>query len=124
MILQKFSCPRSNKLPYGVCSTAATTADKTVNIGNAFTLEEGSVVIVNFSVTNTAAVANLTLNVNSSGAKAIKYRNGNLSSADILSANRSYQFVYDGTYWQLIGDLDTSTSFTATVSEGLLTFSA
>lgn len=101
---------RSNKLPYGQCSTAAATANKTVNIGNAFTLEAGTTVIVNFSVTNTAAVANLTLNVNSTGAKAIKYRNGNLSSADTLAADRTYQFVYDGTYWQLIGDLDTNTA--------------
>lgn len=113
---------RSNKLPYGVCSTAAATADKTVNIGNAFTLEAGSVVIVNFSITNTAAVANLTLNVNSSGAKAIKYRNQNLSSADILSADRSYQFVYDGTCWQLIGDLDTNTTYNVatTSADGLM----
>ena len=90
---------------YGTCSTAAGTANKTVSISG-FKLVTGAVVWVRFTATNSAAVANLTLNVNSTGAKNIKYRNGNLSSAGLLAANRTYPFVYDGTYWQLGCDLD------------------
>ena len=90
---------------YGTCSTAAGTAAKTVSISG-FKLVTGAVVWVRFTATNSAAVANLTLNVNSTGAKNIKYRNGNLSSAGLLAANRTYPFVYDGTYWQLGCDLD------------------
>lgn len=93
---------------YGTCSTAAGTAAKTVAC-TGFTLVTGASIKVRFTVTNTAAVADLTLNVNSTGAKGIKYRNANLSSAGYLAANRTYEFVYDGTYYQLIGDLDTNT---------------
>ena len=70
-------------------------------------------IIVQFANTNTAAVANLTLNVAGTGAKPIKYRNANLPSAGTLAANRIYEFVYDGTHWEIVGDLDTNTTYTA-----------
>ena len=63
---------------------------------------------VKFDKTNSAAVSGLQLNVNSTGAKAIKYRGGNLPAPATLSANRTYLFVYDGTNYDLIGDLDTT----------------
>jgi hypothetical protein len=58
-------------------------------------------------VTNTAA--NPTLNVNSTGAKAIYYR-GAAISAGYLAANRTYEFVYNGTQYELVGDLDTNSN--------------
>ena len=94
---------------YGTCSTAAGTAAKTVSIPG-ITLKTGVEITVRFSVTNTAA--NPTLNLNSTGAKAIRYRNTAIS-AGYLAANRTYRFVYDGTYWQLVGDVDTNTTYTA-----------
>lgn len=102
------AAPSSYGSYYGTCSTAAGTAAKTVAC-TGFTLVTGASIKVRFTVTNTAAVADLTLNVNSTGAKGIKYRNANLGSAGYLAANRTYEFVYDGTYYQLIGDLDTNT---------------
>ena len=105
---------RANKVPYGECSTSASTAEKVVNIGNAFILEAGSIVIVKFTTTNTALVENLTLNVNGTGAKAIKHRNNFLSSADILSENKIYNFIYDGNAWQLIGDLNSEVNIQTT----------
>ena len=89
---------------YGTCSTAAGTAAKTVSIPG-ITLKTGVEITVRFSATNTAA--NPTLNLNSTGAKAIRYRNTAIS-AGYLAANRTYRFVYDGTYWQLVGDVDTN----------------
>ena len=89
---------------YAVCSTAAGTAAKTVSIPGV-TLKTGVEITVRFSATNTAA--NPTLNLNSTGAKAIRYRNTAIS-AGYLAANRTYRFVYDGTYWQLVGDVDTN----------------
>lgn len=91
---------------YGTCSTAAATITKVVSI-TGFSLATGAAVIVNFTVTNTAA--NPKLNVNSTGAKYIRYRNANIA-AGYLAANRTYEFVYDGTYWQLVGDLDIATT--------------
>ncbi|WP_278839884.1 hypothetical protein [Holdemania filiformis] len=92
---------------YGTCSTAAATATKVVAC-TGFKLVTGARIIVKFTVTNTAA--NPTLNVNSSGAKAIQYR-GAAISAGQLAANRVREFVYDGTAYQLIGDLDTNTTY-------------
>lgn len=95
-------------LPYGSCSTAAGTAAKTVDVDN-FSLETGARVAVKFTVTNTAA--NPTLNVESTGAKAIYY-NGGAITAGYLKANKTYEFVYNGTQWDLIGDVDTNTTYT------------
>ena len=95
------------KIHYAVCSTAAATAAKTIDL-EGFVLDTGSWIAVKFTITNTAAVANLTLNVNSTGAKNIKYRNANLGSAGYLAANRIYLMLYDGTYWQIVGDINTN----------------
>ena len=94
---------------YGSCSTAAGTAEKAVAV-TSYKLVTGSWVAVKFTVTNTAA--NPTLNVNSTGAKAIYYR-GAAVSAGYLAANRTYLFVYNGTQYDLIGDLDTNTTYSA-----------
>ena len=92
---------------YGTCSTAAATAAKTVAL-TGFTLVTGAIVSVKFTVTNTAASP--TLNVNSTGAKAIMYR-GSAISAGYLAANRVYAFVYDGTDWEFIGDVNINTTY-------------
>ena len=94
---------------FGTCDTAAATAAKTVAC-TSFTLVTGSRIVVKFTVTNTAASP--TLNVNSTGAKAIQYR-GSAISAGYLAANRTYEFIYDGTNYQLVGDLDTNTTYSA-----------
>lgn len=94
---------------YGTCSTAAGTAAKTVAC-TSFTLVTGSRIVIKFTVTNTAASP--TLNVNSTGAKAIQYR-GAAITAGYLAANRTYEFVYDGTNYQLVGDIDTNTTYSA-----------
>ena len=95
-------------LPYGSCSTAAGTAAKTVSVDN-FSLETGARVAVKFTVTNTASSP--TLNVNSTGAKAIYYK-GAAITAGYLAANKVYEFIYNGTQWDLIGDVDTDTTYT------------
>lgn len=92
---------------FGTCSTAAGTAAKAVSL-TGFALSTGARVTVKFSATNTAASP--TLNVNSTGAKGIRY-NGAAVTASYLKANRTYEFVYDGTYWQLVGDIDTNTTY-------------
>ena len=93
---------------FGSCSTAAATAAKVVSC-TGFVLETGARITVKFTVTNTAASP--TLNVNGTGAKAIKYR-GSTISADYLAANRVYTFIYDGTDYELVGDINTDTNTT------------
>ena len=95
--------------PYATCDTAAATVAKvaTTNPGSNFSLETGARITVKFTVTNTAA--NPTLNVNSTGAKAIYYR-GSAISAGYLAKDRTYEFVYNGTQYEFIGDIDTDTN--------------
>ena len=100
---------------YGTCSTAASTAAKTVALTN-FKLVTGAHVYVKFTVTNSAA--NPTLNVNSTGAKAIYYR-GAAISAGYLAANRTYEFIYNGTQYELVGDIDTNSDITYSAGAGL-----
>lgn len=106
-------------LPYGSCSTAAATAAKTVTVDN-FSLETGARVAVKFTVTNTAASP--TLNVNSTGAKAIYYKGAAITKG-YLAANKTYEFIYNGTQWDLLGDVDTNTTYSAvtTSANGLMT---
>ena len=98
----------ANIIHYGTCSTAAATAAKTVGL-TGFTLVTGAIITVRFSATNSAA--NPTLNVNDTGAKAIRYRNAAIT-AGYLAANRTYTFVYDGRYYQLVGDINVDTNTT------------
>lgn len=93
----------ANITHYAECSTDAATVEKAVTLAG-FTLATGARITVRFTVTNTASSP--TLNVNSTGAKAIQYRNSAIT-AGYLAANRVYEFVYDGSAWELVGDINT-----------------
>ena len=91
---------------YATCPTPGGTTAKIATITpatTAFTLTEGATVNVKFDAKNTGAVGSITLNVNGTGAKNIKYINNNAISnipdTDYIAAGCTYQFVYDGTYW-------------------------
>ncbi len=83
---------------YVTCSTGASTAAKAALL-TGFTLATGSRVFVKFSNTNTAA--NPTLNINSTGAKSI-YVNGAAVETYYLQAGCVYEFVYNGTQWDIV----------------------
>jgi len=91
---------QNNRVNYAVCSTAAATVAKVCDCAG-FALITGSEITVKFSVTNTAT--DPTLNVNSTGAKAIYYR-GSAITPGLLAENRSYNFRYNGTQYELIGE--------------------
>lgn len=101
----KLSDTYVNTLPYNLCETAAGTAAKVVSAGD-FALETGAQVVVKFKYTNTAA--NPTLSVSSTTAKPIYYK-GAAITASYLKANYTYTFVYNGTQWDLVGEIDTNT---------------
>ena len=88
---------------YATCTEAGAT--KTANIPG-FVLTVGVHVRIKFSANNTAATP--TLNVSGTGAKSIKVKGGNLPTAGDLAANGVYEFVYDGTNWELTGAVPTS----------------
>lgn len=99
---------------YATCSTEAGTAVKVATTEQSgFTLVPGAMVNVKFTATNSAAVANLKLNVDGTGDKPIKYiynnSLNNLPGVGYLLANNVYTFRYDGTNWvvQLMYNTDT-----------------
>lgn len=86
---------------YGTCDTAAGTAAKVVTCANFSQLETGVTIHVKFTNSNTASTVNVTLNVNSTGAKAVVGTLGTAASGQGASWNAGsvVSFTYDGTYW-------------------------
>lgn len=103
----------SPNVVYCTCSTAAATAAKeaTIESGSLTSLNKGDQAIVKF--TNANSVASPTLKIGSTDAKSIK-RYGttapSTSSATSWNAGSAVYFVYDGTYWQQIGFLNSTYS--------------
>ena len=99
------------KLGFGLasCSTAASTTAKTATLSN-YELVTNSVVSVKFTYD---VPASATLNINSKGAKSI-YHRGYPIKANIIKAGDIATFIYNGTYYHLIGiDKDITTSSTS-----------
>lgn len=90
-----------NMVSYASCSTAAGTAAKTATI-TGFALVTGARVTIKFTNTNTAASP--TLNISSTGAKAIYY-NGAAIDKRLLVASHTYDLVYNGTQWDVVNDV-------------------
>lgn len=94
----------SNVINYASCTTPAATTAKAVNVPN-FKLITGATISVKFE--NAVSANNPTLNVTGSGNKPIFYH-GNAIAANSLLAKTVYTFVYDGTNWNVVGDLTTT----------------
>ena len=86
---------------FGICSTDASKVDKIVECNN-FNLETGAIIIVKWVNGNSANSP--TLNVNSTGAKSIVYKGSNITDSQI-SVNSVYEFVYDGSSYNLVGNI-------------------
>ncbi|MBE7728091.1 MAG: hypothetical protein E7244_27990 [Enterocloster citroniae] len=81
---------------YGTSSTAAGTVAKVVSLSN-FELFTGARISVKFTYANTAASP--TLNVNSTGAKAIYAKGTTIAAKYYWTAGSMVNFTYDGTRW-------------------------
>lgn len=96
---------------YGTCDTAGDVKDKVATLVNAtnWSLEVGTIVGVRFTYTNTYTPSsgnNVTLNVNNTGAKNIRYSDGiGTGTSDAKcpiaygEAGQTIYYMYDGTYW-------------------------
>lgn len=103
----------------GSCPTGASTAEKVVTT-ETFPVDSngkplvGTVILVKFSATNTAA--NATLNVNSTGAASIWYNNAVYSTGGNIAgyANRYSLFAWNGTQWVWVSHgADNNTTYSA-----------
>lgn len=95
--VHRYPIAQQKKLFYGVSSTAANEAAKTVSI-DSFVLTEGAWAFVKFANSNTAS--NITLNISNTGAKALKYMND--YADNYIAASYPYQVMYNGTYYEIL----------------------
>ena len=93
--------PRGANTWYGTSSIAAGTAMKTSTIDN-FVLVKGTVACIKFTYANTANAP--TLNINSTGEKAIYYNGAVTSSSNKLTwdAGETVTFIYTGSYYYFV----------------------
>ena len=97
-----------------ICSTAGATAAKVTNTTPpSFSLVSGAKIIVKFTYAIT--VANATLQVGDAAAKPIYYHGAALPS-NIVKAGTLLFLQYDGTSYNIVGDLDTDTNTVTDVS--------
>ena len=82
---------------YYVCDTAAGTAAKTV-AATGYSLTNGGCIRIKMTNANTAD--NATLNINSTGAKALYYDGAQASSSNTWEAGEVLEVYYDGTQYQ------------------------
>ncbi len=82
---------------YYTCDTAAATAAKTVT-ATGYSLTNGGCIRIKMTNANTAA--NVTLNINSTGAKALYYDGTQASSTNTWEAGEVLEVYYDGTQYQ------------------------
>ena len=93
-----------NGIYYGECSTAASTAAKTVTLtnGTGFELKKGVIIVIKFTNNNSASTTP-TLNINNTGAKPIRrYATTAASTSQTTSGWRAgavQLFAYDGSGW-------------------------
>ena len=103
---------------YCTCATAAATVAKVANLqdssSNTFTLMTGITVHVKFTYSNTASSP--TLNVNGTGAKAIKQYGTTAASTSVATSWRAGAIVpltYDGTNWVINSSIDNNTTYSS-----------
>ena len=92
--------PSSLGFGYGICATDAATVAKTATL-TGYELVAGGIVSIKFTY---AVPASATLSINSQTAKAIQY-NGSAVTAGIIQAGDLVTFIYDGSYYHVIGIL-------------------
>ena len=104
-----------------ICSTASATAAKTASLSG-FKLSTGARAMVKFTYGCTAA--NPTLNINGTGAKAIYYK-GAAVPPGYITANLFVELVYNGTQYNIVGDIPTAdtllTGYTKGSQTGVIT---
>lgn len=99
----------------GTCTTAAATAAKEVTVGTTFSPVAGATLLVTFQNAITVASATLAVTYGPSGstatlaAKPIYYRGAALG-AGLVKAGAVLLLRYDGTRFNIVGDLDTDTN--------------
>lgn len=103
----------ANIIHFGTCSTAAATKAKEVKSITGFTLAAGARALIKFTYGNTYVGATLNIYKTSSSATGAKNLLYHGSTTVPLVAGGVYEVVYDGTQYNIVGDIDTNTTYSA-----------
>ena len=110
----------SSTYAYGTCSTAAGTGTKVVELTDSnFTVSVGSIVAVKFTNTNSIASTSLQLKVGDVTAQ-IKYLNTTFPSNQHWAAGSVVEFIYDGSAWQVLGNIKDNTGSDTKVTQTIV----
>lgn len=98
----------ADRIPYAVNNQNASTYNKTITTSDSFTLKEGALIIIKF----TAGVPGgetennniITFNINDTGQKNVYYRGARIPN-EMLVSGKLYIFRYNGTQYDLVGDV-------------------
>lgn len=98
----------ADRIPYAVNNQNASTYNKTITTSDSFTLKEGALIIIKF----TAGVPGgetennniITFNINNTGQKNVYYRGARIPN-EMLVSGKLYIFRYNGTQYDLVGDV-------------------
>lgn len=99
---------------YCICSTASATVAKTATLSG-FKLVSGAKVVIKFTYGSTATSP--TLNINSTGAKPIYYK-GAAVPPGYITANLFVELVYNGTQYNIVGDIPTADTLLTGYTKG------
>lgn len=103
---------------YATCTSAAN-SNKVATTDFDFSLSAGRRVAVKFTNANTTSQPSL--NINSTGNKTIIWNSQILPSTQYWKAGSLVEFVYDGSFYQVVGTInDTTYSAATTSSQGLM----
>jgi hypothetical protein len=99
--------PISSRNNQAICSTASAVAQKDITVPG-FSLEPGSIVTVKFANSNTAADA-ISITINDGEPVPVNYH-GVAWQGTVIGNDRYHPFIYDGSAWEYIGDIDVNDS--------------
>lgn len=91
-------------------SSTLTSSTYSITLDSTFTLTTGVAIQVKFTTTNPA---NATLKINNAATSQAIYYENSAIQANVIKVNHIYNLVYDGTRWNIIGDIDTDTTYSS-----------
>ena len=98
----------ADRIPYATNNEGSSTYNKTITTTDPFTLKTGSLIIIKFTAASPGGVTEqnniITFNINNTGQKNVYWCGARIPN-EFIGQNKLYFFRYNGTQYELIGDV-------------------
>lgn len=98
----------ADRIPYAINNQNSITYNKIITTTDPFELKTGALIAIKFTADNPGGITStnniITFNVNSTGQKNVYYRGARIPNEFIIR-NKTYLFLYNGTQYELVGDV-------------------